>query len=135
MYTGKIIRYFEHRGLMGAVCLGQDGTRMRLLCADGSELVLSAARIVHESREAVDGAAPRETLLELLRSSMAEQAALALQIDPRRLWETVAAPGALCELSALARFAFGDAATWVHEAAVLAALVDDHVYFKLHGRL
>jgi exoribonuclease-2 len=135
MYAGKIIRFFEHRGLMGAVCLGQDGTRMRMLCADGSELVLSTARIVHESREAVDSTAPRETLLDQLRSSMAGQAALALEIDPRRLWETVAAPGALCEFSALARAAFGDAATWVHESAVLAALVDDHVYFKLHGRL
>ena len=135
MYTGKIIRFFEHRSLVAAVCLGQDGERMRLLCADGSDLVLPTARIVHESLEAVDAAALRESLLEQLRNNMAGQEALVAQIDPCMLWETVSAPGVFCEVSALARAAYGDTATSVHEAAVLAALVEDHVYFKLHGHM
>ena len=135
MYTGKIIRFFEHRRLVAAVCLGQDGERLRLLCTDGSHLVLSTARIVHASHEPVDVAAPQEFLLKQLRTSMAEQEALAVQIDPCRLWQAVAAPGVFFEVAALSCAAFGDGATSAHEAAVLAALVHDHVFFKLHGHL
>jgi exoribonuclease-2 len=135
MDTGKIIRFFDHRMLVAAVCLGQDGERLRLLCADGSELFLAAARIVHASHERFDTAAPREILLQLLQQNITEQAALAPQIDPCRLWETVAAPGVSIGITELARAAFSDAATSAHEAAVLAALVDDHTCFKLHGRV
>ena len=135
MHTGKIIRFFEHRRLVAAVCLEHSGERMRLLCTDGSCLVLPTARIVHASRETLDMAAPQDRRLELLRFNMAEQEALAAQIDPAMLWETVSAPGAFCEVAALARAAFGYSATSAHEAAVLAALVEDHVYFKLHGPL
>ncbi len=135
MYTGKIIRFFEHRRLVAAVCLEQAGERMRLLCTDGSDLLVSTARIVHASREVVDVAAPQESLLNLLRNNMAEQEVLAAQIDPNRLWDMVAAPGVYYEVAFLARASFGDSATSAHEAAVLAALVEDHVYFKLHDHV
>jgi exoribonuclease II len=135
MYTGKIIRFFEHRMLVAAVCLWQDGERLGLLCADGSDFVLSTARIVHESGESVDVAAPEESLLDHLRNNIVEQKALVQHIDPCRLWETVAAPGIFFEIHDLARAAFGQTATSAYEAAVLAALVEDHTYFKLHGRM
>jgi exoribonuclease II len=134
MYTGKIIRFFEKRGLVAAVCLAQYGERMRLLCSDGTELILSTARVIHESQQEVDAAAAHDILLEQLQNNMDEQALLAAQVDSRTLWESVGAPGAYCEIPDLARAAFGESATSVHEAAVLAALVDDHVFFKLHNR-
>ena len=120
---------------MAALCIGQTGQRMRLLCPDGSELELSVARLVHASADAVDIAAQRESLVALLQKNISRQAELVREIDPAALWTAVQPSGGSCEIEALARAVFGEDATPLHEAAVLAALVADHVYFKLHGRV
>lgn len=120
---------------MAAICIGQTGQRMRLLCPDGSELELSEARLVHAKGDAVDIAAPRESLVALLQENMARQAELAREIDPAGLWTAVNSPGDYCEIPALARAAFGETAAALHETAILSALVADHVYFKLRGRV
>ena len=136
MYTGKIIRFFEHRRLMAAVCLGQDGERLRLLCADGSR----SCSVYSTHCSCITGgsgrcSAPRKAFLSTCATTWQSRQRWLSKSTRCRLWETVAAPGDFCEIPALARAAFGDTATSVHEAAVLAALVEDHVYFKLHGRV
>jgi len=120
---------------MAAICIGQTGQRMRLLCPDGSELELSEARLVHATGDAVDISASRESLVALLQDTMARQEELAREIDPAKLWTAINSPGASCEVPALARAAFGETATALHEAALISTLVADHVYFKLHGRV
>ena len=120
---------------MTAVCLWQEGERMRLLCADGTEFALPAARILLASQEALDAGLPHEKLLLELRKQMEQQEALTSEVDSLKLWEMVGGTGGLCEINALAHAAFGQSATSAHEAAVLAALLEDHVYFRLQGHV
>ncbi len=119
---------------MAAICIGQTGRRIQLLCPDESELTLSEARIVHAADDAVDISAPRDSLVELLQTSMNQQAELSREIDPADLWRKVDAPGSERAVPDLARAAFGNEASALHEAAIISALVSDHVYFKLQGR-
>lgn len=134
MHEGNILRIFERQGLMPALCIGHSGKRLRLLCPDGREMLLAEDRIVHASADAVDITAPQESLTALLREQKARQEELSRRVDPASLWSAAGRPGQSCDMCALARAAFGGGATALHEAAVIAALVADQVYFRLQGR-
>ncbi len=133
MNEAKIICFFDRGGLIAALCTGIAGSRMRLLCPDGSEIALSESRAVHAAPCPADLAAPRERLTGFLHADAALREELARGIDAAALWKS-GSPGAIRQVADLARAAFGESAGPVHERAVISALVADHVYFKLQGR-
>lgn len=133
MYTGHIIHFFEHKELVSGICLGQEDDRILVLCGNGREVHINVNRIVHASAGGYDPIMPFSELLKELGRRDEQRQALMHQICAETLWDAVKGAGLLFEIGMLARVVFGDTVRPEHESAVLYALVQDRIYFKLQG--
>ncbi len=133
MYTGKLIVFLEHDKIITAVCLQQEGERLRILRDNGSEEALNERRVVHASHEVIAPAGSKKSLTALLTRSVRERVRLQSTLDITRLWEAAQGRRRSCSLPELARLGFGSGSSFDHETAVLAAAMTDRTHFRLNG--
>lgn len=132
MSTGSVIIFFEHKETMLGVCLAEQDGCIRVVCDNGRELVLGTHRIAHRASDCLDAGLAREQLVSIMAGQVSRQKNLMEQVDAGRLWHRLEA-GRLFALDDLAVQVFGAAASFDHAGAVLRALMQDRLYFKLQG--
>lgn len=131
--SGKIVAFFEQKELISAVCLAEKNRRLHLLRQDGKEVKLGINRVIHASSDSIELKGPAEKILQELRQRTQRRKELAKQVCVPELWEALDGNGHLFEVGILAGTVFGEGSGSDHEAAVIRALMQDRVYFKLRG--
>lgn len=131
MYQGKIIEFIEQGKFISTLCLEDRGNRLHLLTSTNRELNLSPKRALLVSSSTIDPLRPREELLERLRKTESTREALREKINIRELWELVSDEHERFNHHYLAQLCFGEPASEDHLSALVRALFEDQLYFKL----
>ncbi len=134
MYKGNIVQFFEGQKLMTGVCLEDSGNRLHVLISSGREMNITINRLLHASSYHVDLTSSKEALLQNMKEFDQKQQELMSQVDVKALWDLMAGEGEVFDVGYLSRAVFGNRADSDHGAAVLLALVEERLHFKLHGR-
>ncbi|GAB4338678.1 MAG: ribonuclease R [Desulfobulbaceae bacterium] len=134
---GRLVEFIDTGRFICAYVLEVADRRLRLLCANGRETTLPAARLVTVSGTVHSLVEDRETLTKQLKERCAARDRMAETLDLRELWE-VACEETVNEFSVefLAEMLFGEKATDDQAGAFLRAILADRLYFKFkNGRI
>ena len=131
MNEGKIIEYIDQGKFVCAVCLQDKGTRLHLLTPLNREVNLSPKRALLISSASMDTLGPRQELLSRLKQTEALRERLKGEVRVEELWELVRDEAASFDYTELAQLCFGDAITDDHISALVRALFEDRLYFKM----
>jgi len=135
MAQGKIVEYIDQGKFVCTVCLQDKGNRLHLLTPSNREVNLSQKRIMLISDVTIDISQTREDLLERLKQKEAKRIRLKEQIDVKDLWELVQDEDESFDHKYLAHLVFGETVTEDHCSALVRALFENHLYFKMkNGR-
>lgn len=131
MHQGRYIEYIEEGKVVCTICLQDKGGRLHLLTPLNREVNLAAKRALFVSSVSVEIQRPRDELLARLRETEAARNRLKAQVDVQGLWElTKEEPGGF-DPRYLAELSFGDRVGDDYVSALLRALFEDHLYFKM----
>lgn len=131
MTQGNIVEYVEQGQFICAFCLEDKGNRFHLLNASNREISLAAKRAVLVSESNMNPRWPREELLARLKEKARMREHLKAQVDAKELWELVRDENEVFDNRYLAHLAFGDTITEDHRSAVVRALFENRLYFKM----
>ncbi|MFP4086238.1 MAG: RNB domain-containing ribonuclease [Desulfobacteraceae bacterium] len=131
MAQGKIVEYVEQGRFICALCLEDKGNRFHLLTPLNREISLAPKRAVLISPSDLDTTWPREELLGRLREREQARMNLKAQVDAREIWELVRDENEIFDNRYLAHLAFGESITDDHRSAVVRALFENRLYFKM----
>ena len=131
MNQGKYIEYIDQGRFVCTICLQDKGSRLHLLTPSNREVNLSPKRAILVSGTAVDIERPREELLERLKDTVEIRKRLKGQIDAAELWELINEEKESFHHKYLAQLVFGESVTDDHISALVRALFEDHLYFRL----
>ena len=135
MAQGKIVEYIDQGRFVCTICLQDKGNRLHLLTPSNREVNLSQKRIMLVSDATIDISQTREDLLERLKQKEAKRIRLKEQIDVKDLWELVHDEDESFDHKYLAHLVFGETVTEDHCSALVRALFENHLYFKMkNGR-
>jgi exoribonuclease-2 len=135
MNQGKIIEYIDRGKFVSTLCIQDKGNRLLLLTPTNRQVNIPPKRAVLITGPTVDVSRPREDLLEKLRLSEEFRNNLKERIDVQELWELTNDENESFNLKYLAQLAFGEAATEDHFSALVRALFEDRLYFKMKDGL
>jgi exoribonuclease-2 len=131
MSQGKIIEYIDQGRFVCTICLQDKGNRLHLLTPSNREVNLSPKRAILISGTPIDIERPREEVLERLKDTEEIRKRLKGQIDAAELWELLSEEKESFHHKYLAQLVFGEIVTDDHISALLRALFEDHLYFRL----
>ena len=131
MNQGRIIEYIDQSRFVCTLCLEDKGNRLHLLTPLNREVNLSPKRAILISDSTVDTMRPREELLEMLKQAQENRIGLKGQIDVKELWMLVNNERESFDNKYLAQLVFGEVIADDHVSAIVRALFEDHVYFKM----
>ena len=131
MNQGKIIEYIDQGKFVSTICLQDKGNRLHLLTSSNREINLSPKRALLISRLSSNVELPREELLEKLNRYEEMRERLKDEINVRELWELINEESESFENEYLAQLAFGEEVTDAHISALVRALFENRLYFKL----
>ncbi len=135
MSQGKIIEYIDHGKFVCTLCLQDKGNRLLLLTPTSRQINLAPKRAVLITGSTVDVSRSREDLLQGLRQAEEKRNRLKGQIDVQELWELTKDEKEIFDHKYLAQLVFGETATDDHFSALVRALFEDRVYFKMKDGL
>ncbi len=133
MTQGKVVEYIDEGRFVGAICLQDKGGRLHLLTPSNREVNLSPKRTILISEPTLDVSLPRDDLLERLKQIEETRVRLKEQIDVEGLWELVRDEDETFDHAYLAQLVFGERVTGNHSSAVIRALFENHLYFKMRN--
>jgi len=131
MTQGKIVEYIDEGRFVCAICLQDKGGRLHLLTPFNREVNLSPKRTILISDPTLDVSLPRNDILERLRQIEQTRVRLKEEIDVKSLWELVRDEEETFDHTYLAQLVFGETVTAHHSSAVIRALFENHLYFKM----
>ncbi|MFP3927649.1 MAG: ribonuclease catalytic domain-containing protein [Desulfobacteraceae bacterium] len=132
MNEGKTVEYIEQGKFVCALCLGEKGERLRLLTTTAREVNLSPKRVLLISRtQLVDPSRPRDEILGALRRAEELRQSLSKEVRVDELWQLIHDEDESFDYEYLADLCFGEGATDDHISALVRALFEDKVHFKL----
>jgi len=131
MTQGKIVEYIDEARFVCAICLQDRGGRLHLLTPSNREVNLSPKRAILVSDPTLDVSLPREALLERLNQIEETRRRLKEKIDVESLWELVREEEEAFDPTYLAQLMFGETVTGNHTSAMIRALFENHLYFKM----
>ncbi len=131
MTQGKIVEYVEQGRFTCAFCLEDKGNRLHLLTSLNREVSLAPKRAVLISDSGLDASLPREELLGRLKEKEAFRLHLKTQVNARELWELVKDEEEVFDNRYLAHLSFGETVTEDHRSALIRALFENRLYFKM----
>jgi exoribonuclease-2 len=131
MNQGKIIEYIDQGRFVCTICLQDKGNRLHLLTPSNREVNLSPKRAILVSGTPIDIERPREEFLERLKDTEEIRKRLKRQIDAGELWELISEEKESFHHKYLAQLVFGETVTDDHISALVRALFEDHLYFRL----
>jgi len=133
MTQGKVVEYIDEGRFVSAICLQDKGGRLHLLTPSNREVNLSPKRTILISEPTLDVSLPRDDLLERLKQIEETRVRLKEQIDVEGLWELVRDEDETFDHAYLAQLVFGERVTGNHSSAVIRALFENHLYFKMRN--
>ena len=131
MSEGKIIEYIEQGKLHCALCLQDKGTRLHLLTPLNRLVNLPSKRVTCMSPSHISMDRPREELLNRLREVDSKRERLKDEMGVKELWELIKDENESFDYKYLAQLCFGEEVTEDHISALIRALFDDKLYFKM----
>jgi exoribonuclease-2 len=131
MNEGKIVEYIDQGRFTCTLCLQDKGNRLHLLTPFNRELNLSPKRALLISNTSMDTLSPREELLSRLKQTEALRGRLKGEVQVKELWELVREEEQSFDYAYLAQLCFGEMVTDDHISALVRALFEDRVYFKM----
>ena len=131
MSQGKIIEYIERGKFICTLCLQDKGSSLHLLTSGNREVKLPPKRAILISQKNIDTQKSREELLEILRQTEQMRTRLIEGIDIQELWELVRDENEHFDNKYLAHLVFGHEITDDHLSAVVRALFEDRLRFKM----
>ena len=131
MTQGKIVEYIDEGRFVCAICLQDKGGRLHLLTPFNREVNLSPKRTILISDPTLDVSLPRDDILERLKQIEQTRVRLKEQIDVEGLWELIRDEEETFDHTYLAQLVFGETVTANHSSAVIRALFENHLYFKM----
>ncbi len=136
LLNNQVVEFIENQRFICAVCIGKKGSRYHLLTHLGREVNLSRNRLIHDKGQIISGK-NREELKEKLVSINERRTQLSNKPDLLELWELVVDEQSSWTPCELAELAFtGEEITPDHEAAIIRAVIDEHLHFKFReGRI
>lgn len=121
---------------MCSLCLQDKGNRLHVLTTSNREINLSPKRAVLISGPTIDTLSPRDSLLERLKQTEETRKRLKSRVDVKELWELIKDEKESFDHEYLAQLVFGETSTDDHFSALVRALFEDRLYFKMKdGRL
>lgn len=132
MTQGKTVEYIDQGKFVCTLCLEDKSGRLHLLTTQNRQVNVSAKRVLLiSSRPLDDPSRPREELLAGLRRAEERRNALAGEVRVRELWELIHDENESFDYSYLAELCFGEGVGDDHVSAVVRALFEDKLHFKL----
>ena len=130
MSEGRIIEYIDQGDFITAYCLQDEGNRLHLVTPSNREINLSPKRallIASSSRHF----STREELLRSLRQTEDFRKKLREKVQVKELWELVKDEQQSFDHQYLAQLCFSEGISDDHVSALVRALFDDKVHFKM----
>jgi exoribonuclease-2 len=131
MNEGKIVEYIDQGRFICTVCLQDKGNRLHLLTHFNREVNLSPKRALLISKASMDTLGPREELLARLKQTEALRRMLREEVQVKELWEWEREEEQSFDYEYLAQLCFGEMVTDDHISALVRALFEDRLYFKM----
>jgi len=133
--SGRLAEIVEHRRPYTAYVLGTKGKRLRVIIPTGKETTVSSGQTLLLSRKVYRGLS-RNEMLELLSEKEARREALKGEVDLPELWELVVDEAESFDPYELSEIYFGSSAADDEAAALIRAVLEDRLYFRLReGRI
>jgi exoribonuclease II len=131
MNQGKIIEYIDHGDFNIALCLQDEVSKLHLLTPANREVNLPAKRALLVSKASLNTQAPRTELLQRLKRAEETRDRIKRQINVGELWELVKDEKESFDHKYLAQLCFGEDVTDDHVSALVRALFEDKIHFKM----
>jgi exoribonuclease II len=131
MTQGKVVEYIDEGRFVCTICLQDKGGRLHLLTPSNREVNLSPKRTILISDPTLDISLSRDDLLERLKQIEETRVRLKEQIDVEGIWELIRDEKETFDHTYLAQLVFGETVTGNHSSAVVRALFENHLYFKM----
>ncbi|RUM87371.1 MAG: hypothetical protein DSZ24_06230 [Thermodesulfatator sp.] len=131
----RMAEVIQHGRPQAAFVLGQKGKRLRVLLPSGKEDTVSSGQTLLLSRK-VYPRLSRQEILDLLNESEARRRRLAQELDLAEIWELVVGEAENFDPYELAELYFGSQVEEDQVAALVRAVLEDRLYFRLRdGRI
>lgn len=132
MTEGKTVEYIDQGRFICTLCLEDKVGRLHLLTTQNRQLNVSIKRVLLiSSRPLDDPSRPREELLAGLRRAEERRNALVRDVHVHELWELIHDENESFDYRYLAELCFGEGVNDDHISAVVRALFEDKLHFKL----
>lgn len=131
MSQGKIIEYIDQGKFVCTLCLQDKGNRLLLLTPSNRQVNISPKRAILITGSTFDMSRRREDLLQRLKQTEEIRKRLKGQVDVQELWELIKDENESFDHEYLAQLVFGEGATDDHFSALVRALFEDRLYFKM----
>ena len=131
MNQGKIIEYIDQGKFICSFCLQDKGNKLHLLTTSNREVNLSPKRAFLVSSPSIDPLGPREELLSRLKEAEEVRNRLKGDVHVKELWELIKDEKESFDYKYLTQLCFGEMVTDDHISALVRALFEDRLYFKM----
>jgi exoribonuclease II len=129
---GKIIEFIDQGKIHCTLCIQDKGNKYHLLTPLNQQLNISPKRALFISSSSIDPQGSREEILSRLKQIDLLRDALKKEICVRELWELIKDEKESFDYKYLAQLSFGEDITDDHVSAMIRALFDDKLYFKMN---
>ena len=131
MAHGKIIEFIDQGRIHCTLCIQDKGNKFHLLTPLNQQLNISPKRALLISNSSIDPQSSREEILNRLKQVDFLRDTLKKEICVRDLWELIRDENESYDYKYLAQLCFGEEVTDDHISALVRALFDDKLYFKM----
>ncbi len=131
MNEGKIVEYIDQSRFICSLCLQDKGNKLHLLTLTNREVNLSVKRAMLISNSVIDLSMPRENILECLKQEEETRNSYKDQVDVKDLWELIKDEDESFDHRYLAQLVFGSAISDEHISALVRALFENRLFFKM----
>ncbi len=131
MNEGKIIEYIDQGKIVCSLCLQDKGNRLHLLTSLNRQVNLAPKRALLISSPVIDHLSPREEIIKRLKETDSRRDRLKEEICVKDLWELIKDEDESFDYKYLTQLCFGETITDDHISALVRALFDDKLYFKM----
>jgi exoribonuclease II len=131
MGYGKIIEFIDQGKIHCTLCIQDKGSKYHLLTPLNQQVNITPKRALLISNSSIDPQGNREEILSRLKQIDLLRDALKKEICVKDLWELIKDEKESFDYRYLAQLCFGDEVSDDHIAALVRALFDDKLYFKM----
>jgi exoribonuclease II len=131
MAYGKIIEFIDQGKIHCTLCIQDKGNKYHLLTPLNQEVNIAPKRALLASNSSIDAQGNREEALSRLRQVDHFRDELKKEICVKELWELIKDESESYDYKYLAQLCFGEEVTEDHIAALVRALFDDKLYFRM----